>query len=122
MQKAKILGRKVFRNMTKFMTKEQREKVSNRLILNFGIILFGALVMLYVFNFINAGYVTEAQNVVGVIGIIAAVLAVAALILGKTKQPKLLTFAPVLLGIFLAGGITYLPRLIPALAPKTADC
>lgn len=106
--------------MTKFMTKEQREKVSNRLILNFGILLFGALVMLYVFNFINAGYVTEAQNVAGVIAIIAAVLAIAALILGKTKMPKLLKFAPVLLGIFIAGAVTYLPRFISALDAKMA--
>ena len=106
--------------MTKFMTKEQREKVSNRLILNFGILLFGALLMLYVFNFINAGYVTQAQNVVGVIAIIAVVLAIAALILGKTKMPQLLKAAPVLLGVCIAGAITYLPRFISALDAKTA--
>lgn len=106
--------------MKTFMTKEQREQVSNRLVLNFGIILFGALVMLYVFNFINAGYVQETQNVVGVIGLIAAVLAIVALVLGKTKAPKLLKSAPVLLGVFLAGAITYLPRLISALEAKTA--
>ena len=106
--------------MTKFMTKEQREKVSNRLILNFGILLCGALIMLYVYNFINAGYVSQAQNVCGVVAIISAVLAIVFAVIGKVKGNKLLSVAPVFLGMFIAGAITYLPRLVSALEAKTA--
>ena len=102
------------------MTKEQREKVSNRLTLNFGILLFGTLLMLYVYNFINAGYVTVTQNVVGIIAIISLVFAIVCVILGKKKYAKLLKFAPVFLGMFVAGAIIYLPRLISALHAKTA--
>ena len=106
--------------MTKFMTKEQREHVSNRLILNFGILLCGALIMLYVYNFISAGYVNQAQNVVGVIAIVSAVAAIVFAVLGKTKNEKFLKWAPVFLGMFIAGAITFLPRLIPALTAKNA--
>lgn len=106
--------------MTKFMTKEQREKVSNRLILNFGILLCGALIMLYVYNFISAGYVNQAQNVVGVIAIISAIAAIVFAVLGKVKNEKLFKWAPVFLGMFIAGAITFLPRLIPALTAKNA--
>ncbi len=106
--------------MTKFMTKEQREKVSNRLILNFGIILAGALVMLYVYNFISAGYVRQAQNVVGVAAIISAVLAIVFAVIGKVKGNKMASVAPVFLGMFIAGAITFLPRFVSALDAKTA--
>lgn len=106
--------------MTKFMTKEQREKVSNRLLLNFGILLFGALIMLYVYNFISAGYVNQTQNTVGVIAIISAILAIVFAVFGKVKSEKYLKFAPVFLGMFIAGAITFLPRLIPALSAKNA--
>ncbi len=106
--------------MTKFMTKEQREKVSNRLILNFGILLCGALIMLYVYNFISAGYVSQTQNVLGIIAIVSAVIAIVFAVLGKVKNEKFLKAAPVFLGMFIAGAITYLPRLIPALQAKTA--
>lgn len=102
------------------MTKNEREKVSNRLILNFGIILAGALIMLYVYNFISAGYVKQAQNVVGVVAIISAVLAIVFAVIGKVKGSNLLKVAPMLLGMFVAGAITFLPRFIPALDAKTA--
>lgn len=106
--------------MKKFMTKEQREHVSNRLILNFGILLFGALIMLYVYNFIGAGYVRQTQNVLGAIGIASAVVAIVFVVLGKLKNANFLTVVPVFLGMFIAGSITYLPRFVSNLQAKTA--
>ena len=106
--------------MKKFMTKEQREHVSNRLILNFGILLFGALIMLYVYNFIGAGYVRQTQNVLGAIGIASAVVAIVFVVLGKLKNANFLTVVPVFLGMFIAGAITYLPRFVSNLQAKTA--
>lgn len=103
--------------MTKFMTKAEREKVSNRLVLNFGILLAGALIMLYVWNFISAGYVRQAQNVCGVAAIIAAVTAIVLFVVGNVKKNALKKYSAVPLGVMVAGAIVYLPYL---LAPKFA--
>lgn len=101
--------------MTKFMTKQEREKVSNRLVLNFGILLAGALVMLYVWNFISAGYIRQTQNVCGVTAIVAAVLAIVLFVVGSVKKNALKRYSAVPLGVMIAGVILYLPYL---LAPK----
>ncbi|MBQ3181767.1 MAG: hypothetical protein IJB50_03315 [Clostridia bacterium] len=78
-----------------FLTKEQSEKANNRLVLNFGILLAGALVLLYVFNFAQAGYPVQVKNVLGVLGIVFLVLAVAMLILGFKKWSKLKTYSAI---------------------------
>lgn len=112
--------------MKKVMTREEREKLSNRLILNFGILLCGALIMLYVYNFVNAGYTVQTANAVGVVGIISAVAAIVFFVLGKTKFPKLKNGGAVFLGMFIAALVTYLPRfgfvtkLVPSFTMKTA--
>ena len=101
--------------MTKFMTKQEREKVSNRLVLNFGILLGGALIMLYVWNFISAGYVRHTQNVCGIAAIIAAVLAVVLFVMGSVKKNAMKKYSAIPFGVMIAGVILYLPYL---LAPK----
>ena len=112
--------------MEKFMTKQEREKLSNRLVLNFGILLCGALIMLYVYNFISAGYVSQAQNVLGVIAIISAVLAIVFFVVGKVKNLKIKNYSAIFLGAAIAGVITFLPKLsfvqntLPALTAKAA--
>lgn len=112
--------------MTKVMTKEEREKLSNRLILNFGILLCGALIMLYVYNFVSAGYAVQTAYTVGVIGIISALAAIVFFALGKTKFPKIKNYGAIFLGMFIAALITYSPRfgfvtkLLPSFTMKTA--
>ncbi len=112
--------------MKKFMTKAEREKCSNRLVLNFGILLGGALIMLYVYNFVNAGYVRQAQNVVGVLAIICAILAIVMFVVGLKKSSKLKNYSAVALGAAISGAIVYAPRFgfirtaLPALTAKTA--
>ncbi len=103
-----------------FITKEQKEKVSNRLVLNFGIVLAGALVMLYVYNFVSAGYASSVQNVLFTLGIIFAISAVAAFVLGKKKFPSLAKCAPVLLGAFVACAVVASTKFIPAFPIKTS--
>ena len=103
-----------------FITKEQKEHVSNRLVLNFGMVLAGALIMLYVYNFVSAGYVSAVQNVLLVLGIIFAVGAVLTFIFGKKKNPKLSKFAPILLGAFVVCAVVASTKFIPAFAAKTA--
>ena len=104
----------------KFITREQKEKVSNRLVLNFGIVLAGALIMLYVYNFVSAGYWNSVQNVLLVLGIIFAVGAVATFILGKKKCPCLTKYAPILLGSFVVCGIVASTKFIASFPIKTA--
>lgn len=108
------------------MTKEQREKISNRLTLNFGILLCGALIMLYVYNFVVAGYVHETANFVGIVGILSAIVAIALFVLGKIKYPKIKNYSAIFLGMFIAALIVYAPRipfmanLLPTFTIKTA--
>lgn len=104
----------------KFITKEQKERVSNRLVLNFGILLAGALIMLYVYNFVSAGYTSSVQNVLLTLGIIFAVLAVATFVLGMKKLPSLKKYAPVLLGAFIACGVVASTKFIATFPIKSA--
>ena len=103
-----------------FITKEHKEKVSNGLVLDFGIVLAGALIMLYVYNFVSAGYVASVQNFMLVMGIIFAVGAVATFVLGKKKCPKLTKYAPTLLGAFVIAAVVASTKFIPAFPIKTA--
>lgn len=84
----------------KIITKEQSERVGNRLVLNFGILLAGALILLYVYNFAQAGYPVQVKNVLGVLGIVFLVLAIAMLVLGFKKFPKLKNFSAIPFGAF----------------------
>lgn len=104
----------------KFITKEQKERVSNRLVLNFGLLLAGALVMLYVYNFVSAGYTSSVQNVLLTLGIIFGVLAVATFVLGIKKLPTLKKYAPVSLGAFIACGVVASTKFIATFPIKTA--
>ncbi len=112
--------------MKQYMTKEAREKISNRLTLNFGILLCGALIMLYIYNFVIAGYAHEVANVVGIVGILSAIAAAIMFILGKKNYPKVKNYSAIFLGMFVAALIVYLPKfafmtnLLPAFTTKTA--
>ncbi len=77
------------------ITKEQSERVNNRLILNFGILLAGALILLYVYNFAQAGYPVQVKNVLGILGIVSLVVAVLMLVLGFKKWPKLKIYSTI---------------------------
>lgn len=99
----------------KFITKEQKEKVSNRLVLNFGILLAGALIMLYVYNFSASGYPLEVKSVLGVLGIIFAVVAIAMLVLGLTKYPKIKNYSAIPFGAFIPCAIISYFHKIPFL-------
>ena len=122
-KKNKFMGRKV-RKMKNFITKEQREKISNRVVLNFGALLCGALVMLYVYNFIIAGYSVSTVNLVGIVGIVSAVLAIVMFVLGLKKFPKIKNYSGIFLGMFIAALIVYASKfgfvtnLIPAYTAK----
>ena len=104
----------------KFITREQKEKVSNRLVLNFGLILAGALVMLYVYNFVGGGYQSMVQNVLLVLSIIFLAGAIATFILGKKKFPKLEKYTWILLGAFILSGLVASSKFIPTFPIRTS--
>lgn len=79
----------------KFITKEQSERVSNRLVLNFGILLAGALILLYVYNFVQAGYPVQVKNVLGILGVVFLIVAIAMLVVGFLKFPKLKNYSAI---------------------------
>lgn len=95
----------------KFITAQQKEKVSNRLILNFGILLAGALILLYVYNF-NSGYPLQVKSVLGVLGIVFAVITIAMFVLGHVKKSKVKRYSAIPFGAFLSCAIiSYLPKI-----------
>lgn len=95
----------------KFITKEQREKASNRLVLNFGILLAGALILLYIYNFSSA-YPTQVKTFLGVLGILFALLGITLLVLGFTKYPKAKNYSALPLGAFIPCAlVSYVSKL-----------
>ncbi len=109
----------------KFITKEQKEKVNNRLILNFALLLAGTLILLYVFNF-NMGYPTQVKTVLFVLGIIFAVIGIAMLVFGFVKKnTKLKRYSSIFFGAFIPCALVSYVSEIPvvkstAYSTKTA--
>ncbi len=97
--------------MTKTMTRNEREHISNRLILNFGILLCGALVMLYIYNFVNAGYSKQVAYVVGTLGILCLIGAAIFFFVGKKNGSKIKNYSGIFLGSAISALITCLPKI-----------
>jgi len=92
------------------MTKEKREQISNRLVLNFGILLLGALIMLYVRSAIFSTFQSIAYIIILILGILGLLGAVALFVLGKSKKPVLKNYSAVGLGIFIVSILIYLSK------------
>ena len=87
----------------KFITQEQRNKVSNRVVLNFGVLLAGALVLLYAYNFYVNNWFLQLYKVLRTLGYIFAGLAVVMFGASFTKKfRKLRGFAAIPFGAFIA--------------------
>lgn len=103
----------------KFITKEQKEKVSNRLILNFALLLAGALILLYVFNF-NMGYPTQVKEVLFVLGIIFALIGIVMLVFGIVKKnTKLKKYSSIPFGAVIPCALVSYISKIPAVAESS---
>ncbi len=103
----------------KFITKEQKEQVSNRLVLNFALLLAGALLLLYVYNF-SMGYPTQVVSVLSVLGIVFAVLGVLMLVFGFVKKnSKLKKYSAIPFGAFIPCALVSYISKIPAVASSS---
>ena len=93
------------------MTKVMKEKLSNRLVTNFGILLAAGLVLLYVNSALRSG--ASARNiaywVILVVGILAAALTVFLFTYGK-KKPAIKNYSAVGLGVFIGCMALYLSK------------
>ena len=99
----------------KFITKLQREKVSNRLVLNFALLLAEALFLLYIFNF-NMAYPVQVMNVLTVSGIIFAVICILMLVIGFVKKSsKLKRYSAIPFGAFIPCVLIAYAQKIPAI-------
>lgn len=94
------------------MTKKKREQLSNRLVLNFGILLLGALIMLYVNSAIKTYSVANiAYIVILILGILGLASAVFLFVYGKQKKPQVKNYSAVGLGVFIASVVIYASKL-----------
>lgn len=92
------------------MTKEKREQISNRLVLNFGVLLAGALVLLYVRSALSTVYASTIYSIIFYVGVLALILSVVFFILGKKKGTKLKNYSGVPFGVFVATIVLYISR------------
>ncbi|MBE7048645.1 MAG: hypothetical protein E7393_04670 [Ruminococcaceae bacterium] len=92
------------------MTKEQKEKLSNRLVLNFGILLVAALVLLYVNSALHSGGRESAYWFILAVGIISVPLGVFLFIWGKLKKSAVKNYSAVCLGTLIACAVLYISK------------
>ncbi|MBE7040076.1 MAG: hypothetical protein E7398_05055 [Ruminococcaceae bacterium] len=92
------------------LTKEKKEQLLNRLVLNFGILLIGAFLMLYVNGLLRGSYSKLTYTIILVLGILGAVSAVLLFVLGKKKNLKLKNYSAVGIGVFVAAIILYISK------------
>ena len=92
------------------MTKEKKEQLSNRLVLNFGILLAAGLVLLYVNTALRSGgnAMRWAYVFLLVVAIISVVLGLFLLIWGKLKKPSVKNYSAVCLGTLIGSAAIYI--------------
>lgn len=94
------------------MTRQEKEKLSNRLVLNFGILLAAGLILLYVNSALRSG--SSARNiaywVILIVGIIAALGAAFLFFWGKLKKPAIKNYSAVCLGLFIGCAMLYISK------------
>lgn len=106
------------------MTKEKKEQLSNRLVLNFGILLAAGLVLLYINSALRSG--GKAMNIAYwfllIVGIISILLGIFLFVWGKLKKPSVKNYSAVCLGTLIGCAALYISKLgwIPGYDKVTA--
>lgn len=88
------------KNERKKLEAERRERISNRLVLNFGVLLVAAFVLLYVFKFFESGWSLITSRAMLVVWIVSAIGAVVFYVVGRVKLPKIKNYSAIFLGAF----------------------
>lgn len=94
------------------MTRKQKEQLSNRLVLNFGILLAAGLVLLYVNSALRSGIRISNPTylVIMILGIITLALGIYVLVLGKTKKPRITNYCAIFFGVAIGCAVLYISK------------
>ncbi len=96
------------------MTRERKEQLSNRLVLNFGVLLVAAVVLLYVNTALrNAGSRELTYLIVLIAGVVSAVAAAFLFIWGKMNKPAVKNYSAIGLGTFIGCALIYASKVVP---------
>lgn len=94
------------------MTKQMKEKISNRLVLNFGVLLAFALVLLYVRSALSSTIRGITYTIILVIGILCIIGSIVMFILGKKNgNERLKNNSAIPFGTFIGCVALYLAKL-----------
>lgn len=93
------------------MTKEEKQKVSNRLVINFGMLLFGAFMLLYVRNALMGIYRGVTFTILLVLGVLCLLGSAIMFFMGKKGNEKLKNFSAMPFGVFAICIILYFSSL-----------
>ncbi|MBQ4517736.1 MAG: hypothetical protein II997_04015 [Clostridia bacterium] len=106
------------------MTRKQKEQLSNRLVMNFGILLAAGLILLYVNSALRSGIRISNPTylIILILGIISLALGVYVFVLGKIKKPKLTNYSAIFFGTFISCAVLYVSKFgwIPGFDKMTA--
>ncbi|MBR5236222.1 MAG: hypothetical protein IKW06_02460 [Clostridia bacterium] len=106
------------------MTKEQKEKLSNRLVLNFGILLAAGLVLLYVNSALRGGFRAAGitYTIMLIVAVLCVLLGIFLFVWGKKKKPAVKNYSAVCLGVFIGCAMIYFSglNLVPAYTKTVA--
>lgn len=96
------------------MTRERKEQLSNRLVLNFGVLLIAAVALLYVNTALRNGGGSRllAYKFILVIGVISAILAVGLFVWGTIKKNSAKNYSAIGLGVWVGCVMLYASKLI----------
>jgi len=94
------------------MTRERKEQLSNRLVLNFGVLLIAAVVLLYVNSALSSRVSTELIYLIILItGIVSAVATAFLFIWGKINKPSITNYSAIPFGVGIACVLLYASKI-----------
>ena len=95
------------------MTKERKEQLSNRLVLNFGILLVAAVVLLYVNTALrNPGSKNLTYLIIMIAGIVSAAAAIFLFVWGKLKKNAAKNYSAIGVGVWAGCVMLYASKLV----------
>ena len=90
------------------MTKEMKERISNRLVLNFGVLLGAALILLYVRSALSSSISGITYIILLILGILGLIGSGVMFFLGRKNGTKLKNYSAIPFGVAIGSLILYL--------------
>ncbi len=93
------------------MTREEKERISNRLVMNFGILLLAALVLLYVRSALSSSFSGITYTIILIVGIACLLASIVMFVLGKKNSSKIKNYSAIPFGVFVGSMVLYAAKL-----------